>query len=219
MVSAWILDKRGLAENEGNSGGRQGSLTRPSAKRLEAFLEQCRRDVQVSTRVSVDVVVAQRTALYGCLWCRSSECSGPHETHAVDQALPAAMPRLASAIPTGSLLVHPRPAQHLARLKHPLVLRLVSPLEETRTQMVFVTEAVLSSLADYMAACSGSAPPPSSGILPGDQGSPDAMRMGELELKHGVLQMADAIHFLHSGANMAHRGICPHALFIARSGG
>ncbi|RMZ52159.1 hypothetical protein APUTEX25_001549, partial [Auxenochlorella protothecoides] len=111
-----------------------------------------------------------------------------------------------------------RSAQHLARLKHPLVLRLLSPLEETRTQMVFVTEAVVTSLADYLAACEGP-PPPLSVSHPGNQSSPSAVRMSELELKHGVLQMADAIHFLHSGASMAHRGICPHAVFIARAGG
>ncbi|KAL6784464.1 hypothetical protein ACKKBF_B01895 [Auxenochlorella protothecoides x Auxenochlorella symbiontica] len=153
VVSAWILDKRALTESDTGGGGRQGGLTRPSTKRLEAFLEQCRRDVQ-----------------------------------------------------------------HLARLKHPLVLRLLSPLEETRTQMVFVTEAVVSSLADYLAACNGP-PPPLSVSHPGTHASPSAVRMSELELKHGVLQMADAIHFLHSGASMAHRGICPHAVFIARAGG
>lgn len=111
-----------------------------------------------------------------------------------------------------------RSAQHLARLKHPLVLRLLSPLEETRTQMVFVTEAVVSSLADYLTVCEGP-PPPLSVSHPGNHASPSAVRMSELELKHGVLQMADAIHFLHSGASMAHRGICPHAVFIARAGG
>ena len=31
-------------------GGGGGAVTRPSAKRLEAFLEQCRRDVQVGAR-------------------------------------------------------------------------------------------------------------------------------------------------------------------------
>lgn len=37
-------------------------------------------------------------------------------------------------------LYPPRPlVQHLARLKHPSVVRLVAPLEETRTQLVFIT--------------------------------------------------------------------------------
>ena len=31
--------------------------------------------------------------------------------------------------------------QHLARLKHPSIVRLVHPLEETRTQLVFITGA------------------------------------------------------------------------------
>ena len=40
--------------------------------------------------------------------------------------------------------------QALARLKHPGVLRLIAPLEETRTQLVFITEPVFASLADLL---------------------------------------------------------------------
>lgn len=47
MVSAWVLDKRELTQTEELYGsGHHGSLARPSQRRLEAFIEQCRRDVQ-----------------------------------------------------------------------------------------------------------------------------------------------------------------------------
>jgi hypothetical protein len=49
VVSAWVLDKRALTQTEElYGGGHHGSLARPSQRRLEAFIEQCRRDVQVS---------------------------------------------------------------------------------------------------------------------------------------------------------------------------
>ena len=87
-----MLDKRVLTQTEealyGSRGG--GGLTRPSQRRFEAFLEQCRADV-----------------------------------HA------------------------------LARLKHPCVLRLIAPLEETRTQLVFITEPVFASLADLLGGAAG----------------------------------------------------------------
>lgn len=55
LVSAWILDKRTLQHDDLPMGGagatRGGAVTRPSAKRLEAFLDQCRRDVQVDDGV------------------------------------------------------------------------------------------------------------------------------------------------------------------------
>lgn len=58
-MSAWILDKRELTHAEeqlyGHSthhgGGGGGGLTRPSQRRLEVFLEQCRHDVQALTRL------------------------------------------------------------------------------------------------------------------------------------------------------------------------
>ena len=47
VVSAWVLDKRELTQTEELYGsGHHGSLARPSQRRLEAFIEQCRRDVQ-----------------------------------------------------------------------------------------------------------------------------------------------------------------------------
>ena len=49
--------------------------------------------------------------------------------------------------------------QHLARLKHPSVLRLVAPLEETRTQLVFLSEPVFASLGDLLQADQRRLPP------------------------------------------------------------
>ena len=94
-------------------------------------------------------------------------------------------------------------AKALARLRHPGILRVISPIEELRSQLVFVTEAVECSLGGYLAA-----------------GLKDAAvsRMSELEVKHGLLQLAGAVAFLHGEAGLVHRGICPQAAFVAASG-
>jgi hypothetical protein len=54
LVSAWILDKRALQDDQHGGGGRG------SSKRLEAFLEQCRRDVQVAVAAGVELYCEAR---------------------------------------------------------------------------------------------------------------------------------------------------------------
>lgn len=96
LVSAWILSKQELSlGGEGGAHGGGGGLTRPSQRRLDELLAQCRHDVQA-----------------------------------------------------------------LARLKHPCVLRLIAPLEETRTQLVFITEPLSTSLADLLGGGGPAALPP-----------------------------------------------------------
>jgi SCY1-like protein 2 len=102
-----------------------------------------------------------------------------------------------------------RDVQHLARLKHPSVLRLISPLEETRTTLVFISEPVFSSLADILG---GGALPPA---LASERRQ---VRLSELEVKHGMLQISEALHFLHGDAGLAHRGLCPAHLLITHAG-
>ncbi|KAL0052017.1 hypothetical protein WJX82_006565 [Trebouxia sp. C0006] len=43
-------------------------------------------------------------------------------------------------------------------------------------------------------------------------------KLSELEIKHGFLQVADGLHFLHSQANQIHRGISPEAICITAGG-
>lgn len=40
----------------------------------------------------------------------------------------------------------------------------------------------------------------------------------ELEMKHGLLQVADTLHFLHSEAGLVHKGLCPSTILITQSG-
>lgn len=72
MVSAWVLDKRELvqAEEHGGSGFGHGGgsstlkLTRPSERRLEQFLEQCRHDVQALARLKRGLARGRAVLMY-----------------------------------------------------------------------------------------------------------------------------------------------------------
>ncbi|KAF5201195.1 kinase-like protein SCY1 [Thalictrum thalictroides] len=44
------------------------------------------------------------------------------------------------------------------------------------------------------------------------------MEMGLLEVKHGMLQVAESLDFLHNNARLVHRAISPEAVFITSSG-
>lgn len=75
-------------------------------------------------------------------------------------------------------------AANLAKLKHPNVVRLLEPFEETRSQLVMVTEAVTASLADVIKLRKASAM---------DGGRAGSLHLSELEIKHGFLQVQHVI--------------------------
>lgn len=106
-----------------------------------------------------------------------------------------------------------RGAAHAARLRHPCLLRVVEPLEETRTQLVLVTEPIFASLADVLE--SGT---PSSTLPPELREERARLRLSELECKHGLLQVAEALHFLNAEAGIVHGAVSPGNLLISHSG-
>ena len=75
-------------------------------------------------------------------------------------------------------------AANLAKLKHPNVVRLLEPFEETRSQLIMVTEAVTASLADVITLRKASAV---------DGGGAGSLHLSELEIKHGFLQVQHII--------------------------
>ena len=128
-------------------------------------------------------------------------------------------------------------ASQWLKLRHPNVLRVHAPLEENRNALALVTEPVLASLADVLdngaalrekrrskrrrdrsAAASSSSEPP-----PGDDDAPPShlshLRLSKLEIKHGILQLADALAFLHAGAGVVHRALSPETVAVTSAGG
>ena len=89
---------------------------------------------------------------------------------------------------------------------------MVEPLEETRSELTFVTEYITSSLANLISAAStkrkdGQSRPP------GAESSVE-IDLDEVEIQKGTLQIAKALMFLHQQAKMVHLNITPDAILV-----
>ncbi|KAL5332634.1 kinase-like domain-containing protein [Aspergillus crustosus] len=116
-----------------------------------------------------------------------------------------------------------REAGNLARLRHPSILQVLEPIEETRNGgLMFATEKVTASLA---------------GLLQEKDAQENTGRVGsrtsrymveeadgsrrrrdldidELEIQKGLLQVAKGLEFLHESAGLVHGNLNPEAIFI-----
>ncbi|KAL0469409.1 protein kinase [Neurospora intermedia] len=113
-------------------------------------------------------------------------------------------------------------ASSLARLRHPAILELVEPVEETRGGgLQFVTEPVTTSLAAVLQEKDDQE---RNGV--GGRSSryvreePDGTRrrreveIDELEYQKGLLQVSKALEFLHENAGLVHGNLTPDAILI-----
>ncbi|ETI22427.1 hypothetical protein G647_06502 [Cladophialophora carrionii CBS 160.54] len=112
-------------------------------------------------------------------------------------------------------------ASSLARLRHPSILQLVEPVEETRSGgLMFATEPVLCSLAAALAQKDRSGGRPDRGISRSASNDGTASRalqeidMDELEIQKGLLQVAKGLEFLHDSAKLVHGNLNPDAIII-----
>ena len=116
----------------------------------------------------------------------------------------------------------------LARLRHPNVLELVEPVEETRGGgLQFVTEAVTTSLASLLKDKDDQ----EKGGGPGGRASryvtedSDGTRrrreleIDELEIQKGLLQISKALEFLHENAGLVHCNLTPDTVLVNAKAG
>ena len=103
-----------------------------------------------------------------------------------------------------------RGVSQLTRLRHPQILTVHHPLEESRDCLAFATEPVFCSLANALGD-HDNLPSPLPEQLRG-------FKMFEVELKYGLLQVAEGLGFLHGQARMLHRNICPESIVINEAG-
>ncbi|KAF5833207.1 hypothetical protein DUNSADRAFT_10557 [Dunaliella salina] len=75
--------------------------------------------------------------------------------------------------------------------------------------MVLVTEVVVGSLRDVLTHFEG---------IPGASSEAREMQLSTLEVKMGVVQMAETLAFLHSDATLVHCGISPQAVMVTPDG-
>ncbi|XP_077226737.1 SCY1-like protein 2 A [Tasmannia lanceolata] len=100
-------------------------------------------------------------------------------------------------------------AARLVRLRHPGVVHVVQGLDENKNAMAMVTEPLFASIANALGDVDNIAKVPKE--LKG-------MEMGLLEVKHGLLQVAESLDFLHNNARLVHLAISPETVFITSSG-
>ncbi|KAJ2559296.1 Protein kinase domain-containing protein ppk32, partial [Coemansia sp. RSA 1933] len=100
-------------------------------------------------------------------------------------------------------------AGQLARLRHPSVVQVVEPLEETRAWLMFVTERVMASLDDLVTQRDGVRR-----VTDGDED----FELDDLEIQKGLLQVAKALGFLHTDAHLVHGNLVPASVLVNAAG-
>eukprot|EP01063_Lacrimia_lanifica_P021318 TRINITY_DN2861_c0_g1_i1.p1 TRINITY_DN2861_c0_g1~~TRINITY_DN2861_c0_g1_i1.p1 ORF type:complete len:892 (+),score=340.35 TRINITY_DN2861_c0_g1_i1:112-2787(+) len=97
------------------------------------------------------------------------------------------------------------------KIIHPGVLRVIEPVREKGSYMMYVTEPVLGSLANFL----------------GDHSNVEVVRgrlsdylheLSPQEKKFGLFQVAEAVAFLHGQVRVLHLNLTPAAIYIAASG-
>ncbi|CAK7328806.1 unnamed protein product [Dovyalis caffra] len=100
-------------------------------------------------------------------------------------------------------------AARLVRIRHPGVVHVVQALDENKNAMAMVTEPLFASVANAIGNLENV------GKVPKEL---KGMEMGLLEVKHGLLQIAESLDFLHNNAHLIHRAIAPENVLITSSG-
>jgi len=113
-------------------------------------------------------------------------------------------------------------ASSLARLRHPSILELVEPVEETRYgSLMFATEPVSSSLSgllqekDDQERAGGVGGRASRYVVEdGDGKRRREVEIDELEVQKGLLQIGRGLEFLHESAGLVHGNLTPESIYI-----
>ncbi|RPB28184.1 kinase-like protein [Terfezia boudieri ATCC MYA-4762] len=113
-----------------------------------------------------------------------------------------------------------REASSLARLRHPAILELVEPVEETRSGgLQFVTEQVTGSLGHALKDKDEAERNTGRGsryVVDDGQGGlrRREVEIDELDIQKGLLQIAKGLEFLHESAGLTHCNLTPEAVYI-----
>ncbi|XP_069829141.1 SCY1-like protein 2 isoform X2 [Dendropsophus ebraccatus] len=103
-----------------------------------------------------------------------------------------------------------RGVQQLTRLRHPRLLTVQHPLEESRDCLAFCTEPVFASLANVLGSWDNLPSP-----LPADIKD---HKLYDVETKYGLLQVSEGLSFLHSSVKMIHANLTPENVILNKSG-
>ncbi|XP_044752941.1 SCY1-like protein 2 isoform X2 [Coccinella septempunctata] len=112
--------------------------------------------------------------------------------------------------------------RQLERFRHPKILHVLHPIEECADTLAFASEAVYASLANILACyeVSGS----QSGINTASNQPPQRPQHAreynflDIEYKYGILQITEALSFLHYSGHVLHRNVCPASILVTKKG-
>ncbi|KAI2802790.1 SCY1-like protein 2 [Blomia tropicalis] len=104
-----------------------------------------------------------------------------------------------------------RGVAQLTRLRHPSMLTVQHNLEESRDLIAFATEPVIGSLANFFESDKNL-------HTNQDNGDNEKCKFYDVEIRYGLLQIAEGLVFLHKDAKLLHRNICPENIIINRNG-
>lgn len=103
-------------------------------------------------------------------------------------------------------------ASSLARLRHPSILQLFEPVEDTRSGgLMFVTEPVIASLSGALGQKDKN---DGRGRYTSDAIVSQDVELDELEIQKGLLQVAKGLEFLHDSAKLVHGNLTPDGIYI-----
>ncbi|CAF1318027.1 unnamed protein product [Adineta ricciae] len=100
--------------------------------------------------------------------------------------------------------------QQLAKIKHPRILSLQHPLEESRDSLAFATESCFASLANCLGFYDNVAQPISKEF--------EDYKLHDVEMRYGIVQLCEGLAFLHNEVKLLHRNISPESIIINSNG-
>ncbi|GAA5852092.1 hypothetical protein JCM8547_000155 [Rhodosporidiobolus lusitaniae] len=110
-------------------------------------------------------------------------------------------------------------ASSLSRLRHPCVLEMAEPMEETRSSILFATEPVTSSLRHAILASDAAASHDASrGNNSYRSKEEQDAALDEVEIQKGFTQLGKGLQFLHESAKLVHGNLTPESVIINAKG-
>ena len=107
-------------------------------------------------------------------------------------------------------------ASSLARLRHPNILELAEPIEDTRNGgLMFATEPITTTLAGLLESENEERGRSHASQYHGNENRAQKdLQIDELEIQKGLLQIAKGLEFLHESAGLVHGNLTPESIYI-----
>ncbi|CAF1947799.1 unnamed protein product [Rotaria magnacalcarata] len=98
----------------------------------------------------------------------------------------------------------------LAKIRHPRILSLQHPLEESRDSLAFATESCFASVANCLGCYDNMTQP-----IPKEF---EDYKLHDIEIRYGIVQLCEGLLFLHNEVKLLHRNISPESIIINSNG-